>query len=56
MGSDNPVANHAFAEGLALAIVVHPALMLAAGSDAEVHWFGWVLAALVVARYAFPRA
>lgn len=47
---------YSIADGLALAFVVHPLLMLAAGRRADVHWFGWVLGALVVARYAFLQA
>jgi adenine/guanine/hypoxanthine permease len=40
------------ADGLALALVIYPILMAGGGRWREVHWFGWILAILVILRYA----
>lgn len=40
------------ADGLALAFVIYPILMAGGGRWREVHWFGWILAILVILRYA----
>ena len=40
------------ATGLAIAFVIHPLLLAAGGRWRQVHWLSWLLAALVILRYA----
>jgi AGZA family xanthine/uracil permease-like MFS transporter len=40
------------AEGLSLALVLHPLILALAGRWQQVHWLNWLLAGLVVLRFA----
>jgi len=40
------------AEGLSFAIVLHPLILALGGRWREVHWLNWLLAGLVVLRFA----
>ena len=40
------------ADGLSLAFLIHPLLLGIGGRAKEVHWLGWLLAGLVLVRYA----
>ena len=43
---------YSIADGLSLAFLIHPVLLGTGGRWRDVHWLGWLLAALVVLRYS----
>ena len=47
---------YSIADGLSLAFLIHPLLLGIGGRRKDVHWLGWVLAGLVLVRYALIAA
>ena len=44
---------YSIANGISFGLVLYPLMKLVTGRHKEVHWIVWILAALVIARYAF---
>lgn len=44
---------YSIANGISFGLVMYPLMKIITGRQKEVHWIVWILAALVIARYAF---